>query len=61
MQDILSVRVAGLVRNLPSGVTDIDAEDEDNSQLCAEYAPVSREDQKSLIAVQLYLYCPYKA
>ena len=38
-QDILSVRVAGLVRNLPAGVTDIDAEDEDNPQLCAEYAP----------------------
>ena len=41
------MRVAGLVRNLPAGVTDIDAEDEDNPQLCAEYAPVSRGGLKS--------------
>jgi len=38
-QDILAGRVAGLARQLPAGVTDIDKEDEDNPQLCAEYAP----------------------
>ena len=32
--------MAGLRRDLPEGVSDIDQDDLDNPQLCAEYAPV---------------------
>jgi len=38
-QEILSGRVAALRRDLPEGVSDIDQDDLDNPQLCAEYAP----------------------